>query len=70
MDRDAIASSIKESGREAWLSDLRDRWLARRARIRGRTMVDEMAGYLLADAVLFEDIDDMSVETVRARWGV
>ena len=70
MDRDAVVSTIKESGREAWLSDLRDRWLARRARIRGRTRVDEMAGYLLADAVLFEGISDMSVETVRARWGI
>ncbi len=70
MDRAAVVSAIKEGGREAWLSELRDKWLARRARIRGRTRVDEMAGYLLADAVLFEGISDVSVEAVRARWGI
>ena len=71
MDMEGVRGQISDNGREGFISQLRDRILARRLAVQGRCAVDGQGAMIFADKVEVLEIDtSKEAAAVMDRWGV
>ena len=71
MDQEAVREQVDKDGQDGFAAFLRERVLARRLSVRGRSIIDDQGAMLLADEV--EQDETTSVDAaneVMQRWGV
>jgi replication factor A1 len=71
MDQEAVKEQVDKDGQDGFAAFLRERVLARRLSVRGRSIIDDQGAMLLADEV--EQDETTSVDAaneVMQRWGV
>ena len=71
MDQEAVKEQVGKDGQDGFAAFLRERVLARRLSVRGRSIIDDQGAMLLADEV--EQDETTSVDAaneVMQRWGV
>jgi hypothetical protein len=71
VDQESVKEQISKEGRDGFVASLRQRVLAQRLSIRGRSIVDEQGAMLLADEVEQNQTSPAdAANQVMQRWGV
>jgi replication factor A1 len=71
VNQEAVKEQISKEGRDGFVASLRQRVLAQRLSIKGRSIVDEQGAMLLADEAEQNQISPAeAADQVMQRWGV
>ena len=71
MDQEAVKEQVDKDGQDGFAAFLRERVLARRLSVRGRSIIDDQGAMLLADEVEQDETTSAdAANEVMQRWGV
>lgn len=71
MDQEAVKEQVGKDGQDGFAAFLRERVLARRLSVRGRSIIDDQGAMLLADEVEQDETTSAdAANEVMQRWGV
>ena len=71
MDQEAVREQVDKDGQDGFAAFLRERVLARRLSVRGRSIIDDQGAMLLADEVEQDETTSAdAANEVMQRWGV
>ena len=71
MDQEAVKEQVAKDGQEGFVASLRERVLARRMSVKGRSIIDDQGAMVLADEVeLDQTASTDAANEVMQRWGV
>ncbi len=71
MDQEAVKEQVDKDGQDGFAAFLRERVLARRLSVRGRSIIDDHGSMLLADEVEQDETTSAdAANEVMQRWGV
>ena len=71
MDQEAVKEQVDKDGQDGFAAFLRERVLARRLSVRGRSIIDDQGARLLADEVEQDETTSAdAANEVMQRWGV
>ena len=71
MDQEAVKEQVEKDGQDGFAAFLRERVLARRLSVRGRSIIDDQGSMLLADEVEQDETTSAdAANEVMQRWEV